>query len=85
MLCPLMFQPSNTPLVPVPPPPPPPLGLIVITRVAVPVPELFVAEIDTFDVPASVGVPVIVPEAFTLNPAGKPVTPNAIGLPVAVI
>ena len=66
-------------------PPPPPLGLTVITSIAVPVPEPFVAEIDTFEVPAAVGVPVIVPEAFALNPAGKPVAPNAVGLPVAVI
>ena len=80
-----MFQPSKTPLVPIPPPPPPPLGLIVITRVAVPVPDPFVAEIKTFEVPAAFGVPVIVPEAFTLNPAGKPVAPKEVGLLEAVI
>jgi hypothetical protein len=57
----------------------------VITSVAIPVPELFVAEIDTFEVPASVGVPVIAPEAFTLNPVGNPVAPNEVGLPDAAI
>jgi hypothetical protein len=47
-----------------------------ITSVAVPVPELFVAEIDTFEVPATVGVPVIAPVVvLRLNPAGKPVPP----------
>ena len=56
--------------------PPPPLGLTVITSIAVPVPELLVAEIDTFEVPATVGVPVIAPVlVLRLSPAGKPVPP----------
>jgi hypothetical protein len=55
---------------------PPPLGLTVITSIAVPVPELLVAEIDTFEVPATVGVPVIAPVlVLRLSPAGKPVAP----------
>jgi hypothetical protein len=54
---------------------PPPLGLTVITSVADPVPEPFVAEIVTFEVPATVGVPVIVPDALTLKPSGRPVAP----------
>jgi hypothetical protein len=64
---------------------PPPLGLTVITSVAVPVPDPFVADIETFEVPATDGVPVIVPEAFTLNPVGNPVAPNEVGLPDAAI
>jgi hypothetical protein len=56
--------------------PPPPLGLTVITSVAVPVPELFVAEIDTFEVPAAVGVPVIAPVlVLRLSPAGNTAAP----------
>jgi hypothetical protein len=57
-----------------------------MTRVAVPVPEPFVAEIDTLDVPAAVGAPEIAPVlVLRLSPAGKPVAPNEVGLPVAVI
>jgi hypothetical protein len=58
----------------------------VITKVAVPVPELFVAEIVTFEVPATVGVPVIAPvDVLTLNPRGNPVALKEVGLPEAVI
>ena len=67
-------------------PPPPPLGLTVITSIAVPVPEPFVAEIETLEVPAVVGVPVIAPVVvLTLSPVGSPVAPKDVGLLEAVI
>ena len=48
----------------------------VITNVAEPVPELFVAEIVTFEVPATVGVPVIAPvDVLMPSPPGNPVAP----------
>jgi hypothetical protein len=47
----------------------------VITSVADPVPELFVAEIDTFEVPAVVGVPEIIPVELILRPVGRPIAP----------
>ena len=51
-------------------------GLTVITSVAEPVPELFVAEIVTFEVPATVGVPVIAPvDVLMPSPPGNPVAP----------
>ena len=56
-----------------------------ITSVAVPVPDPFVAEINTLEVPAAVGDPVIAPEAFTLSPVGNPVAPKEVGIPEAVI
>ena len=66
--------------------PPPLLGFTVMTRVAVPVPEPFVAEIDTLKVPATVGVPVIAPvDVLTLSPPGNPVALKEVGLPEAVI
>ena len=62
------------------------LGFTVMTRVAVPVPDPFVAEIVTFDVPATVGIPVISQvDVLRLSPAGKPVAPKEVGLPEAVI
>ena len=65
---------------------PPALELTVITSVADPVPEAFIAEIVTFDVPATVGVPVIAPvEALTLSPPGNPVALKEVGLPEPVI
>ena len=64
----------------------PPLGLIVITSVAVPVPDPFVAEINTLKVPAAVGGPVIAPvDVLRLSPAGKFVAPKEVGLLEAVI
>jgi hypothetical protein len=60
--------------------------LTVITNVADPVPELFVAEIVTFEVPATVGVPVIAPvDVLILSPTGNPVAPYVMGFPEAVI
>ena len=59
-----------------------------ITRltVSLPVPPPFVAFTFTVDVPAAVGVPEISPlDAFTLNPAGKPVAAKLVGEFVAVI
>jgi hypothetical protein len=56
--------------------PPPPLGLTVITSIAVPVPDPFVAEIDTLEVPAAIGVPVIAPVlVLRLSPAGNTAAP----------
>ena len=50
--------------------------LTVITSVADPVPEAFVAEIVTFEVPADVGVPVIAPvDVLMPSPPGNPVAP----------
>jgi hypothetical protein len=61
-------------------------ALTVITNVADPVPELFVAEIVTFEVPATVGVPVIAPvDVLILSPTGNPVAPYVMGFPEAVI
>ena len=58
----------------------------VITSVADPVPETFVAEIVTFEVPADVGVPVIAPvDVLMPSPPGNPVAPKEVGLPEAVI
>jgi hypothetical protein len=55
---------------------PPPLGLTVITSVAVPVPDPFVAEIDTLEVPAAIGVPVIAPVlVLRVSPAGNTAAP----------
>jgi hypothetical protein len=60
--------------------------LTVITNVADPVPEPFVAEIVTFEVPATVGVPVITPvDVLMLSPPGNPVALKEVGLPEAVI
>ena len=57
-----------------------------MTIVADPVPEPFVAEIVTFEVPAPAGVPVIAPvDVLTLSPPGNPVALKEVGLPVAVI
>jgi len=48
----------------------------VITNVAVPVPEPFVAEIVTFEVLATVGNPVIAPvDVLMPSPSGKPAAP----------
>ena len=58
----------------------------VITKVADPVPEPFVAEIVTFEVPADVGVPVIAPvDVLMPSPPGNPVAPYEVGFPEAVI
>jgi hypothetical protein len=47
-----------------------------ITSVAVPVPDLFVAEIETLEVPAVVGDPVIAPVlVLRLSPAGNTAAP----------
>jgi hypothetical protein len=47
---------------------------IVTVKVAVPVPDGFVAPIVTLDVPDAVGVPEIIPvEVLTERPAGRPV------------
>jgi hypothetical protein len=68
------------------PPPPPPLVFTVSVKVAVPVPDAFVALSDTVVVPAVVGVPLIAPvEALTDNPAGSPLAPKLAGELVAVI
>jgi hypothetical protein len=49
-------------------------GLMVRVSVAVPVPEALVAPIVTLEVPAAVGVPVILPvDVLTLSPAASPV------------
>jgi hypothetical protein len=57
-----------------------------MTRVAVPVPDPFVAEIETLDVPATVGAPVMAPvPVLIFSPAGKPVAPKEVGLPEAAI
>lgn len=51
-------------------------GFIVRLSCFVPVPEAFVADKVTVNVPEAVGVPEITPVAvFTLNPAGNPVAP----------
>ena len=51
-----------------------------------PVPEPFVAEISTLDVPAAVGVPEMAPLlVLTLSPVGRPVAPKDVGLLEAVI
>ena len=48
--------------------------MTVMVRVRVPVPVAFVAPSVTAKVPATVGVPVIVPKTGSmLNPAGNPV------------
>jgi hypothetical protein len=61
-------------------------ALTVSTRVALPVPPLFVALNVTFEVPAAVGVPEIKPEVvFTARPAGNPDAPKLVGEFVAVI
>lgn len=44
----------------------------IIVRVALPVPPLFDAEIDTLYVPAVGGVPEMRPTPFTESPAGRP-------------
>ena len=55
---------------------PPPLGLTMITSVAVPVPDPFVAEIETLEVPAVVGDPVIAPVlVLRVSPAGNTAAP----------
>lgn len=55
-------------------------------RVALPVPELFVALIETLKVPAAVGVPEIKPvEVLTLRAAGRPLAANFVGELFAVI
>ena len=60
--------------------------LMVIDNVAVPVPVAFVAERDTFEVPATVGVPVIAPVVvLTDNPAGRTDALNVVGELLAVI
>jgi hypothetical protein len=60
---------------------------IVSVSVAVPVPRLLVALIDTVDAPpAPVGVPEITPVlVLTVRPAGNPVAPKLVGVLVAVI
>ena len=83
---------------PNPQPPPPPLlgapsGVIpdeeapmVRTNVSLPEPAAFVAERDTLEIPATVGVPVIAPVVvLTDNPAGRPDALNVIGELLAVI
>ena len=61
-------------------------GLTVKARVAVPMPEAFVALNAAAKVPVAVGVPVIAPVlALTLNPEGKPVADRVVGLLVAVM
>ena len=51
-----------------------------------PVPAVFVAESVIADEPAAVGVPEMTPVAvFTVNPAGRPVALNEVGVLVAVI
>ena len=58
----------------------------VTTKVAVPVPALLMAPIETLEVPADVGVPVIAPVAvFTERPAGRPVALKLVGELLAVI
>jgi hypothetical protein len=61
-------------------------GKTKICRLAVPVPSELVAEMETLNVPATVGVPEInpVPE-FTVTPAGKPVAAKEMGVWVATI
>ena len=60
--------------------------LMVIDNVAVPVPVAFVAERDTIEVPATVGVPVIAPVVvLTDNPAGRTDALNVVGELLAVI
>ena len=50
--------------------------LTVMTNVADPVPEPFVAEIVTVEVPVTVGVPVIAPvDVLMLSPPGNPAAP----------
>ncbi len=50
-------------------------GLIVIVKTFVPVPVIFVALSVSMNVPATVGVPLIIPVAVLIdNPAGNPVT-----------
>ena len=62
------------------------VGLVmVMTKVFVSVPALFVALIETLEVPATVGVPEIKPRLFMLNPLGRPAAPKLVGLLVAVI
>ena len=59
---------------------------VVSTKVAVPVPDPFVALIETFTVPRAVGVPEISPVAALIdNPAGKPVAEKLVGPFDAVI
>jgi hypothetical protein len=58
----------------------------VSARVAVPVPEEFVAPIVTLEVPVAVGVPVIRPVVvLTDRPAGRPVALKLVGVLDAVI
>lgn len=55
-------------------------------KVALPVPDAFVAPRVTLDVPVTVGVPVIFPvPVFTLKPVGRPVALKLVGELVAVI
>ena len=59
---------------------------IVSTKVREPAPLALVALIETFEVAAAVGVPLITPvEVFTDNPAGKPAALKLVGELVAVI
>jgi len=61
-------------------------GKITIWRLAVPVPSELVAEMETLNVPATVGVPEINPVmVLTVNPVGKPVAANEMGVWVATI
>ena len=59
---------------------------IVRARVALPVPELFVALIETLKVPAAVGAPEINPvDVLTVRAAGKPLAAKFVGELFAVI
>ena len=61
-------------------------AVTVSTRVAVPVPPLWVAEIVTLAVPVAVGVPVIAPVAVSMaRPAGRLVALKEAGVFEAVI
>ena len=57
----------------------------VSSRVAVPVPAVFVALRATENFPLALVVPEISPVALTLKPAGKPVAAKLVGAPLAAI
>ena len=60
-------------------------ALIVRVKVAEPVPVELVAVMVTALVPAVVGVPLIRPAVFTVNPSGSPLAPKLVGFWLATI